>query len=183
MRPVFVDERDGSHGEARRGPNEDVPESFPQRKNTVIRDKMAAQASVLAAVQFDMFDEEMTERAERGLIPIFGCQHRAKDFLQSAILIARQAHRPRDGVELLDLRKVCAAEALDPAPLVPIEARHGDGASHELVVVHFLPRFGYARIGRQVVRVAFPLAEFDELGIRGIKSQAMSTASTNCAEK
>jgi hypothetical protein len=50
-------------------------------------------------------------------------------------------------------------------------------------VVHFLPRFGYARIGRQVVRVAFPLAEFDELGIRGIKSQAMSTASTNCAEK
>src|SRR3984885_15992277 len=86
-------------------------ERLPQRKDSVVRNEVPAQGSVrsLAGVQLDMFDQEMLERAKRGLIPIRRCQYCTEHGLKPAILVTRQGHCPRQRVPAADFREIFAA--------------------------------------------------------------------------
>ena len=66
---------DESGVEARHSLDENVPECGPQRKNSIVRDQMSAQPSVLAAVQSNMLNQKVTECAKRGFVPIRRCNH------------------------------------------------------------------------------------------------------------
>ena len=57
---------------------------------------------MLAEVQLDVFDQEMLERAKRGLIPIRRLEDFAEHGLKPAVLVARQGHCPRQRILATD---------------------------------------------------------------------------------
>ena len=105
----------------------------------------------------------MLERAQRGLIPIGRFQDCAKHGLEPAILVTRQRHCPSQQIHAADFREILAAEVVDSLSGGLIQARRLDDAPHELVMVHFLSLLGNARIRRQIVCVAFSLAQRDQV--------------------
>ena len=69
----------------------------------------------------------------------------------------------------MDLCKVRPAELLHSLLLCRVQRRHHENPSHEFVMVHPLSRFGDARIRREIVRIAFALAQRDEVGVGRIE--------------
>ena len=107
------------------GGDKQISERLPQRKDSIVCNEVPAQGSVrsFAGVQLDVFDQEMLERAKRGLIPIRRCQHCTEHGLEAAILVTRQCHCPRQRIHAADFGEIFAAKVVYSLSRGLIQAR------------------------------------------------------------
>src|SRR5579859_2613599 len=149
---------DRARGQTRRCNDEEIPERGPKRTNPVIQRQMLRERPVSlvdVGVKFNVLHEEMPEAFEQWRVPLFCFEDRAEYVLQTAALIAGDAHRPDVSIELADVCKVPLARDSDSVPHCLIDRIEVKHAPHEFVMVHFFAGSRDTRPWRQIVRIAF----------------------------